>query len=114
MCAQPHFTPIAAPTRSSRREVAAEAYDCVRFLLIRNGSMILHSDRVHQPVRVGGVVRWSHQSVCGYEPEGDATVTMLGVDLDYLVEHLFWQHLDPIPDRDAARDLAARLYPDPV
>ncbi len=54
------------------------------------------------------------QSICGYEPEGDATVTTLAVDPDYLIEHLFWQHLDLVPDRDAARDLAAKLYPDPV
>ncbi|MFT3799140.1 hypothetical protein [Microbacterium sp.] len=39
---------------------------------------------------------------------------MLLVDADYLIEHLFWQHLDVIPDRDAARDLAAKIYPDPV
>jgi len=48
------------------------------------------------------------------QPEGKATVTTLMLDTDYLIEHLYWQHLDLIPDREAARDLAAKLYPDPV
>lgn len=50
----------------------------------------------------------------GYAAEGTTTVSTVAVDTDYLIEHLFWQHLDLIPDRDAARELAAKLYPDPV
>ncbi|WP_147522555.1 hypothetical protein [Brevibacterium senegalense] len=38
----------------------------------------------------------------------------MAVDTDYLIEHLYWQHLELIPDRDAARDFATKLYPDPV
>lgn len=50
------------------------------------------------------------RAVIGYDPEGPVTITTLAVDTDYLIEHLFWQHLAVIPDRDAARDLAAKLY----
>src|SRR5690606_16039680 len=50
----------------------------------------------------------------GSEPEARITITTLHLDTDYLIEHLFWQRLDLIPDRDAARDRAAKLNPEPV
>ncbi len=108
------FMPVASLTRVARRRVEPTAYDCVRFLLIRHGSAILCGDCLHHPIRVGDVTLIAPQIVLGYEPEGTASVTTLSIDTDYLIEHLFWQHLDLLPDRDAARDLAAKLYPDPV
>lgn len=76
--------------------------------------MILQGHAPPRPASVGDVVMTAPEVSVGYAPEGGVTVTTLLIDTDYLIEHLFWQHLDLIPDRDAARDLAAKLYPDPV
>ncbi|MFT3861002.1 hypothetical protein [Micropruina sp.] len=83
-------------------------------MFVRSGSMILLGDCPPSPVAAGDVALIAPNVLVGSDPEGRVDVTMLLIDADYLIEHLFWQHLDAIPDRDAARDLAAKLYPDPV
>ncbi|MFV0375370.1 AraC family transcriptional regulator [Microbacterium sp.] len=82
--------------------------------MIRDGSLLIDYTNRVEPVGMGDVVMVAPHTAIGYEREGKTTVTTLFADTDYLIEHLFWQHLDLIPDRDAARDLAAKLYPDPV
>ncbi len=106
--------PLVAHTRSSRLPVDQVAYDCVTVLLMRDGSAIFESEELRRPISVGDCVLIAPNTLTAYQPEGEATVSTLLIDTDYLIEHLFWQHLDLIPDRDAARDLAAKLYPDPV
>lgn len=108
------FAPIRVRTLTSRRRVEASAFDCVRFVVVRDGSFLIDCASQVEPIGVGDVVVVAPPTVVGYEPEGNAIVTTLFADTDYLIEHLFLQHLDLIPDRDAARDLAAKLYPDPV
>lgn len=107
------YTPVSARTCSTRRPAAPTVYDCVRIAVIRDGSAIV-SGECAQPARVGDAVLIASGARFGYEPEGRVAVTTLNLDTDYLIEHLFWQHLDVIPDRDAARDLAVQLHPDPV
>lgn len=99
---------------SHRRVMAATAYDCVRFVVVRDGSLILTDAGSGCSAAVGDVVLLAPNAEFGYEPEGIVTLTTLAVDTDYLIEQLFWQHLDVLADREAARDLAARLYPDPL
>ncbi|MBK8868653.1 MAG: AraC family transcriptional regulator [Dermatophilaceae bacterium] len=108
------FSTVQAFTQDARRLSTPTAYDCVRFLAVRDGSMILMGDFPHRPVAVGDVVMIAPNIAIHCEPEGEVTMTTLYVDTDYLIEHLYWQHLELIPDREAARDLAAKLYPDPV
>lgn len=108
------FQPLTARTRTVRRPVDPAAYDCVRLMVVRDGSLIFDGDHPLRPATVGTAVRVAPNVTIGYEPEGNVTETTLLIDTDYLIEHLFWQYLDLIPDRDAARDLAANLYPDPV
>lgn len=108
------FAPIRVRTLTSRRRVEASAFDCVRFVVVRDGSFLIDCASQVEPIGMGDVVVVAPPTVVGYEPEGNAIVTTLFADTDYLIEHLFLQHLDLIPDRDAARDLAAKLYPDPV
>ncbi len=105
--------PVSADVRSIRRRETPGVYDCVRVVVIRDGSAFISGEGA-QPVTVGDAVLIAAGARLGYEPEGRVTVTTLNLDTDYLIEHLFWQHLDVIPDRDAARDLATQLYPDPV
>lgn len=106
--------PLAAESRTGSREVHATALDCVRLVFIRDGSVILTGDCSDHPVVVGDAVLVAPKALVGYAPEGEATVTTLAIDTDYLIEHLYWQHVGVLADRDAARDLAARLYPDAI
>lgn len=108
------FTPILARTIINRRRVETAGYDCVSFWLVRDGSMLLLTNDEFQPLSIGDCVLAAPHTPIRYSPEGAVTLTSLLIDTDYLIEHLFWQHLDLIPDREAARDLAAKLYPDPV
>lgn len=109
-----HVQQLGAETRTIRRDLAATSYDCVRLIFVRDGSAVTSGDCASQPVAVGKTLLIAPNAHLGFEPEGNTTFTTLFVDADYLIEHFFWQHLDLIPDRDAARDLAAKLYPVPV
>lgn len=83
-------------------------------MMPRDGSVILcgHLDGV--AVSSNACILIAPWVSLGFQPEGNVSITTLAVDTDYLIEHLYRQHLNVIPDRDAARDLAAKLYPDPV
>lgn len=111
---QPCARPFIAYLTDSRRPVNQRAHDCITIHIVRSGSVILTSGDLQKPIRVGDVTLIAPLTLTGYVPEGKAGITTLLIDTDYLIEHLFWQHLAVIPDRDAARDLAARLYPDPA
>lgn len=111
---QPCARPFIAYLTDSRRPVNQRAHDCITIHIVRSGSVILTSGDLQKPIRVGDVTLIAPLTLTGYVPEGEAGITTLLIDTDYLIEHLFWQHLAVIPDRDAARDLAARLYPDPA
>lgn len=106
--------PIIARSAVHRRRVEAAAYDCVRVLLVLDGSAIFTIGERAIPLRPGHAVLVGPDKLLGYAPENSVSVTTLLIDTDYLIEHLFWQHLDVIADRDAARDLATKLYPEPV
>lgn len=92
----------------------------MRFLLVRDGSLMLDIGRAKPSfakpsfAKPGDAVPVAAGAQFGYRSEGEVISTTLLIDTDYLIEHLFWQHLDLIPDRDAARELAAKLYPEPV
>ncbi len=106
--------PFVAHTTDSRHSISPRAYDCVTIHIVRNGSVILTSGDLQRPIRTGDIVLVAPLASTGCIPEGVAEVTTLLIDTDYLTEHLFWHHLDLLPDRDAARDLAAKLHPDPI
>lgn len=101
---------VIARTITTRREIAPDAYDCVRVVVIRDGSVLPAGDVPPAPLSIGKAVLVAPHARFGYEPEGAATMTTLYIDTDYLIGHLFWQHLGALPDRDAARDLADQ-YP---
>ncbi len=105
---------VRCSSQSSRRITRATGYDCVRVVVVRDGSVLLADDSKLRTAACGDAVLIAPGAVLGYEPEGQVCMTTLLIDTDYLIDHLFWQHLDLIPDRDAARELAARLYPEPV
>ena len=110
----PGFQPLVARTRSFHRPIGPVAYDCVKFIIIRDGTAILYSEFGEQPVTPGDVVLVGANVLCGSEPEGHVTVTTVYLDTDYVLDQLFWQHSQILADRHEAPRLAAVLYTEPA
>ncbi|EEB0288070.1 helix-turn-helix transcriptional regulator, partial [Salmonella enterica subsp. enterica serovar Typhimurium] len=105
---------VLATRLTTRRAVPPTGCDCVRLVVVNAGSVLPSGEPKLRPLTVGDIVLIAPVVRFGYLPEGEAVVTTVFIDTDYLIEHLYWQHLELLSDRDAARDLAARLYPEPV
>lgn len=69
------FQAILARTRTVHRAVGPVAYDCVKVIVVRDGSAILFSEFGQKPVTVGDVILLGANTLCGSEPEGHITVT---------------------------------------
>lgn len=108
------FDPLFARTKTFHRPVAPIAYDCVKLIVIRDGSAILFSEFGEQPVSPGDVVLLGANVLCGSEPEGHITVTTLYLDTDYVMEQFFWQHAAVLADRLDAEGLAEAVYSEPA
>lgn len=106
--------PVMARTRTLFGPAAPVAYDCIKFIVVRHGSAIVLSEFGEVPVSVGDVVGIGANTLCGAEPEGSVTVTILYLDRDYVIDQVFWQHMAHLNDRLAARDLADELYSEPA
>ena len=104
---EPGFQPLLARTRSIRRPIAPVVYDCVRVVVIRDGTAILHAEFGQKPVRPGDVL-------CRAEPEGQVTFTAVMLDPDYVLDQLRWQHAGVLQDRLAAQDFAETIYTEPT
>ncbi|OJV26269.1 MAG: AraC family transcriptional regulator [Actinobacteria bacterium 69-20] len=90
------------------------AYDCVKVIVVRDGSAVLFSEFGEKPVTVGDVVTLGANTLCGSEPEGHVTATTVYLDTDYVVDQVFWQHVDLVRDRLDAQDFAETLYAEPA
>lgn len=108
------FSPILARTTSIHRPIGPMAYDCIKVILIRDGSAVLFSEFGQRPVRVGDVVLLGANTLCGSEPEGHITVTTIYADTDYVVDQVFWQHVGVLQDRLDAQEFAATVYTEPA
>lgn len=98
-----HYGPIAVETREFRREVFPVAFDCVKLLLIREGSTILRTGSETTFASEGDLVFLRTATVCGGMPEQTVTISTLYIDTDYLFELWVWQ-LAPIGhDRESLR-----------
>lgn len=98
------YDPILARTRTVHRPVGPVAYDCVKVIVVRDGSAILFSEFGQKPVTVGDVVLLGANVLCGSEPEGHITVSTVYLDTDYLIDQLRWQHAGLLHDRHEALD----------
>lgn len=108
------FLPVLARTRSIHRPVGPVAYDCVKLIFVRHGSAILLSEFGEKPVTVGDVVMLGASTLCGSEPEGSITVTILYLDRDYVIDQVFWQHAALFTDRWQAQDFMYERYSEPA
>lgn len=109
-----YYDPILARTRTFQRPMGPLAYDCVRIVVIRDGSSILLSEFGQKPVRVGDVILLGANVLCGSEPEGHVTATTIYADTDYVVDQVFWQYVGLLSDRLDAQDFAATVFTEPA
>lgn len=97
------YGPIAVETREFRRAVPLVAFDCVKLLLIREGSTILTTESDTTFASEGDLVFLRTATLCGGTPEQTVTISTLYIDTDYLFELWVWQ-LTPIGhDRESLR-----------
>ncbi len=108
------YAPLLARTRTIHRPVGPVAYDCVKVIVVRDGSAILFSEFGQQPVTIGDVILLGANTLCGSEPEGHITVTTIYADTDYVIDQVFWQHVGILHDRLDAQDFAATIYTEPA
>lgn len=72
---------LLARTQTVHRPIGPLAFDCVKVIIVRDGSAILFSEFGQKPVTVGDVVVLGPNVLCGSEPEGHITVTTIYAEL---------------------------------
>lgn len=108
------FHPIVASTQTFYRPVGPVAYDCVRVIVVRDGSAILFSEFGQRPINVGDVILLVANTLCGVEPEGHVTATTIYADTDYVIDQVFWQNAGVLLDRLEAQAFVATVYTEPA
>lgn len=108
------FHALVARTRTIHRPVGPVAYDCVKLIVVRDGSAILLSEFGQQPVKPGDVILLGPNVLAGSEPEGHITVTRIYLDIDYVLDQVRWQYAAYLEDRLDAQGFADILYTEPA
>ncbi|OYO08882.1 AraC family transcriptional regulator [Enemella evansiae] len=108
------YQPLLARTRSVHRPVGPVAYDCVKIIVVRDGSAILFSEFGQQPAKPGDVILLGANVLCGSEPEGHITVTTVYLDTDYVLDQVRWQYAGFLEDRLEAQGFADTIYSEPA
>lgn len=108
------YEPLVARTLTVHRAVSPVAYDCVKLIIVRDGSAFLFSEFGQQAVKPGDVVLLGANVLCGSEPEGHITVTTIYADTDFLLDQLRWQYAAFLQDRLDAQGFADTLYTEPA
>ncbi len=108
------YQPLFARTRSFHRPVGPVGYDCVKFIVVRDGSAFLFSEFGQQPVKLGDVIMLGANVLCGSEPEGHITVTTIYLDTDFVLDQFRWQYAAFLEDRLDAQGFAETIYTEPA
>lgn len=90
------------------------SYDCVKVIIVRNGSAILFSEFGRQPVKPGDVIALGANVLCSSEPESPITVTTIYLDTDYMLDQVRWQYAGFLDDRLDAQGFAEAIYTEPA
>lgn len=106
--------PLLARTRTIHHPTGPIAYDCVRVVVVRDGSAILFSEFGQSPVNVGDVILLGANTLCAGGPEGHVTVTTIYADTDYVIDQVFWQYAGLLADRLDALGFAEAMYTEPA
>lgn len=103
-----------ARTRTVHRPVGPMAYDCVKIIVVRDGSAFLFSEFGQLPVKSGDVILLGANVLAGSEPEGHITVTTIYIDTDYVLDQVRWQYAAFLEDRLDAQGFVERIYTEPA
>lgn len=112
--AQDRYQGLLARTRTFHCPVGPVAYDCVKVIIVRDGSALLFSEFGKRIVTVGDVVVLGANVLCGSEPEGHITTTTIYLDTDFVIDQVFWQHAWLLHDRLDAQRFTEAIYSDPA
>lgn len=104
---------LLARTQTLHRPIGPVAYDCVKVIVVRDGSALLYSEFGQRIVMVGDVVVLGANVLCGSEPEGHITTTTIYLDPDYVIDQMFWQHAWLLRDRLDAGRFTEDVYSEP-
>lgn len=105
---------LLARTQTVHRPVGPTAYDCVKIIIVRDGTAILFSEFGQKPVRPGDVIILGPNVMCGSEPEGHITVTTIYADTDYVIDQTFWQYANILHDRLDAPVFVKETFTEPA
>src|SRR5699024_6644406 len=105
---------LLARTQTVHRPVGPLAYDCVKVIIVRDGSAILFSEFGQKPVRPGDVILLGPNLLCGSEPEGQITVTTIYADTDSVIDQAFWQYAGVLHDRLDAPGFVKEAFTEPA
>lgn len=105
---------LLARNQTIHRPIGPLAYDCVKVIIVRDGSAILFSEFGQKPVRPGDVILLGPNVLCGSEPEGHITVTTIYADTDYVIDQAFWQHAAILHDRLDAPIFVKETFTEPA
>ena len=90
------------------------AYDCVKIIVVRDGSAFLFSEFGQFPVMSGDVILLGANVLAGSEPEGHITVTTIYIDTDYVLDQVRWQYAAFLEDRLDAQGFVERICTEPA
>ncbi len=105
--------PLFARTHCFHRAVRPTAYDCVKLVTVRDGSALVFSEFGARHARSGDVILVSANAQYGAQPEGHFRVTVVDIDLDFVLDQFFWQNFDLVQDRSASQSVAETIYTEP-
>lgn len=108
------FSPILARTRARHRPIAPVAYDCIRLVIVRDGSAFMYSEFGERAVNVGDVVLLGTNVLCGIDPDPQITDSTIYIDPEYALDQLYWQYASVIQNRLDAKEFADTVYTDPA
>lgn len=101
--------PFDASTATIHRPLGPLAYDCVKVIVVRDGSAFLFSEFGQQIVKPGDVILLGANVLAGSEPEGHITVTTIYLDTDYILDQVRWQYAAYLEDRLDAQEFAEAI-----
>ncbi len=96
------------------RGAPPEAYDGVRFIFVRSGRFTAHTESGEHQMRPGDVLVAAPNMRTRFETESPASGVSLLVDMQYLIDLVFWQHVPGLVERLDARALLEHAFPNPV
>lgn len=102
--------PIHVETKVFDQVVEPVAYMCLKFMLFREGTSLVHSAHGKVQARPGTLVIVCAGTLCGGIPESSVIVSTAYVNLDYLLDQLTWRLHGLLSDRYEAEQIASKSF----